>query len=127
MLVMVGGVILCRMVKGEILVKDHMRPEDVSLIKRSVEVNRWEVARDCLAQHQFKLFFGGCVPDWAAGHVCVVGSLPDRNFDGFGRTDANSSSKAYAVSRTCLSSRGVKYALQRTNNNWEVVIFGYEK
>ena len=126
MLVMVGGVVMCRMCKAEISVKGHMRPEDIPLIKRSVELARWDVASDCLEQHLFKIFFVGCLPDLALGHVCEVAPAPDRQIDGFGREDDYFSSRAFAVSRTCLSSRGVRYELQHTNNNWEVIIFAIE-
>jgi len=127
-LAMTGIVVFDRMTTVTVTVKAErpilLRTQDVSLIEQAVRRARWSVAQDMLMQHQFRLFFSGCIPDLAFGHVCEIGSLPDRIIDGL-PADFDSTS-AYAVSRHRFEKNGVRYALQLTNNNWEVVIFGHE-
>jgi hypothetical protein len=127
-LVMVGIVVFCRMSTGTVTVKAEppilLRSNDVSLIEQSVQLSRWNVAQEMLTQHQFKMLFTGCIPDLTLGHVCEIGSLPDRIIEGL---PANFySSCAYAVSRNRFEKQGVRYVLQLTNSNWKVIIVSHE-
>jgi hypothetical protein len=121
---MVGTVVFCRMSTGTVTVNARppilLRSQDVFLIKQSVQLARWNVAQDMRRDHQFKMLFTGCIPDVAFGHVCEIGSLPDRIIEGVPATFF--SSRAYAVSRNCFGKQGVRYVLQLTNNNWVVII-----
>jgi hypothetical protein len=127
-LVMVGIVVFCRMNTGTVTVNAQppilLRSNDVALIEQSVQLARWNVAQEMLKQHQFKMLFTGCIPDLILGHVCEIGSLSDRIIEG---VPANFfSSRAYAVSRNRFEKQGVRYVLQMTNNNWDVIIVSHE-
>ena len=106
-------------------VKGYLRAEDPSQIQRAIRRERWERTRACASKHEFKLFFGSCLPDLALGRVREIGSLPDRSLDGFGLSLTNPSSRAYALCGVACSRKLMKYGLQRTTNGWEVFSFGW--
>jgi hypothetical protein len=120
------GIVLASRSGPAPIVKGYLRPEDPAQIERAIRRERWEIARGCAAKHEFKLFFGLCVPDLALGHIREVGSLPDRSADGAGRSITNWSMRAYALSGRRSSAKAVKYGLRRDTNGWEVITFGYQ-
>jgi hypothetical protein len=129
-LVMAGIVVFCRYSTVPVTVNvqppDLLRPQDVSLIKQSVERARWNIAQAAGSDHEFKILFINCIPDLTIGHVCEIGSLPDGP-GSTGRRPNYFSSCAYAVSRNRFGKKGIRYELQLTNNNWEIRVVSPER
>jgi hypothetical protein len=109
-----------------ITVKGSLSPEDVRQIEQTICRKRWDLARSCLAQHEYKLVFAFLIPDIAVGQVREISLVPDRRVGALQTPATNLPSRVSALSgRGCLW-KDVNYGLSRTTNGWEIIAVGYE-